>query len=270
MVRRALALLFALTVAAPAARADDTPAASPSPSATSTPDDVTADVSLISPVRTYTIQGTYTGASYGPAYSRASQIIQRLAVFYVGKYLMRVTLPRFQTLNSVDSGYGDMQFFYLLDTNVASGRNYVGVFASLPTGTPDIFSFKKWLFGPALAHIFVLKPRRQVTGVLLQTAFSVAGPRAAPAQSTISLLPFTSIYLRNNWFIKTPESPWLFDLARGQTLIALGGGFGKSLKLGEMPCLISITDEATVIHANVPNAPKNILRLTFTFIVVQR
>lgn len=263
---RVLALLFAMTITTALARAGDAPSPSPSPPTT----DVDDDESLITPVRTYTIQGTYTPAVYGPSHTRVSQVIQRLAAFYVGKYLLRVTLPRFQTVNGIDSGYGDMQMFYLLNTNVERNRSYVGLFAQLPTGAPKLFSTQKWLLGPALAHIFEFKRGVRTVGFLLQTAFSVAGPRSAPNQAAISLLPFATVSLKHGWFLKTPESPWLFDLQRGQTLIALGAGVGNIVKIGETPCLISITDEGTVIHANVQNGPKNTVRFTMTFLLTQR
>ncbi len=51
----------------------------------------------------------------------------------------------------------------------------------------------------------------RLIGVLFQTAFSVAGPRSAPGQSAISFLPFATMYLKHGWFLKTPESPCLFD-----------------------------------------------------------
>ncbi len=272
MLRHASALLFAFAIATSVARADEAAPTSPTPSPSPPPSsstDVTADESLISPVRTYTIQGTYTPSVYGPTHARVEQVIQRLAVFYVGKYLMRVTLPRLQTINGIDSGYGDLQMFYLLSTSIQRG-SYAGIFVSLPTGSPQLFSSQKWLIGPALAHIFESKRGVRTVGVLLQTAFSVAGPRSAPNQAAISLLPFATVKFKNGWFLKTPESPWLFDLQRGQTLIALGGGFGKSIQLVELPCLLSITDEGTIVHANVPNAPKNTLRLTLTFVLTQR
>lgn len=269
MLRTALALLFAFAIATSIARADAPAPASPSPVPSGSPD-VTEDESLISPVRTYTIQGTYTPSVYGPTHARVSQVIQRLAVFYVGKYLMRVTLPRLQTINGIDNGYGDLQIFYLLNTSLEGGRTYVGVFVQLPTGSPALFSTQKWMIGPALAHIFEFKRDVRTVGVLLQTAFSVAGPRSAPNQAAISLLPFATVKLKNGWFLKTPESPWLFDLQRGQTFIALGGGFGKSIKLVEMPCLLSITDEGTLVHANVTNVPKNTVRLTLTFLITSR
>ena len=270
MSRYALAFLFTFAIAMPFARADEPAPPFPSPVPASTPIDDSDDESLVSPVRTYTIQGTYTPSVYGPSHARVSQIIQRLAVFYVGRYLVRVTLPRIQTINGIDGGYGDMQLFYLLNTSLQRGRSYAGIFLQIPTGSPELFSSQKWLAGPAVAHIFEFKKNVRTVGLLLQTAFSIAGPRSAPNQAAISMLPFATITLKNGWFLKTPESPWLFDLQRGQTLIALGAGFGRPVRIVEIPCLLSITDEGTVVHANVINAPKNTVRLTMTFLLTQR
>ncbi|HET9029724.1 MAG TPA: hypothetical protein VFN49_06060 [Candidatus Aquilonibacter sp.] len=242
---------------------------SPSPSPTTSSVDSSADLTLISPIRTYSIAGAYTAATYGRRNLRGAVVIPRIASFHVGHYLMRVTLPRIQTINGIDSAYGDLQLFYLLGNRLNSGRFYAGLFAQLPTGTGPVTT-QKWLLGPAVAYIASFKPQARTVGVLLQSAFSVAGPRSAANQSAISFLPFANIQLRHGWFIKTPESPWLFDLQTGSTLVPVGIGFGRRGKLDAVPYLVALTDEVALIHANAPNAPKNIVRVTITFVLPPR
>lgn len=239
---------------------------SPAPTATSASREVSADNTLLTPIRTYSIQASYIAAAYGPGNLRATQIIPRIARFYLGKSLVRVSIPRIQTVNGVDSSYGDMQIFYLVSRDLKTNGRYAGLFAQLPTGTGPLTS-NKWLLGPALAYVASYVPRKRTVAVLVQTAFSVAGPRSAANQSLISILPAATVSIGGGWFLKSPESPWIFDLQRGSTLIPLGLGIGRSAKVDGIPALFSISDEVTVLHANAPQAPKTTIRLYLTFVI---
>ncbi|MGZ3499586.1 MAG: hypothetical protein ACXVAK_18835 [Vulcanimicrobiaceae bacterium] len=250
--------------------AGDDPAVSPAPSATpraSDSSDVTVEGDPTTRIRTITLQATYTGATYGPGSFRATQIIPRIAALYIGKALLRFSLPRFQTINGLDSGLSDMQFFYLLERPFHPGRVFLGLFAQFPTATSPSFGTGKWLVGPAAAYIFALRPKSAIAGFLVQSAFSVAGAAKRPNQSVVTVLPFGTLRVGHGWYLKLPEAPWIFDLQRGASLIPLGFGVGRTMKVGNDPLLVGISDEATVIHANVINAPKNTVRLTFTVIL---
>ncbi|HTJ26500.1 MAG TPA: hypothetical protein VMA36_10065 [Candidatus Limnocylindria bacterium] len=265
--------LALIALAVSPARADSVPAPSPAPSASpqsSVSADVTVENDPATRVRTLTVQGTYTGATYGPGNARGSQVITRLASFYVGKSLLRLSLPRIQTINGVSSGISDMQAFYLVQHPARSGATFAGVFMQLPTASKPQFGTGKWLVGPAAAYFFAFKPRRLIAGVLLQTAFSVAGPSSRPNQSAITFLPFGSLDLGHGWYLKLPESPWVFDLQQGRSLIALGLGIGRTTRIGRDPVLVAVSDETTVLRSNTPNAQKNTVRLTFTVITVSR
>ncbi len=103
--------------------------------------------------------------------------------------------------------------------------------------------------------------------MLFQSFFSVAGPASRANQSLVTLLPFATVRIAGAWFLKWPEAPWQFDLQRGSSLIPLGLGVGRIVTFDSQVVLVSISDETAVVHANVPNAPKNTVRVTFTILV---
>jgi hypothetical protein len=226
--------------------------------------DLTVDVDPTTTVKTLTVQTTFTGATYGPGNYTVTQIITRLAAFRIGKSLVRLSLPRVQTINGQDSGFSDTQLFYLFQGRTRSGAAFAGVSAQFPTATSPLFGTGKWLIGPAAAYVFVYKPRRQLAGVLLQSAFTVAGASNRQNQSVITFLPFGLFAIGNGWYVKVAEAPWVFDLQRGSSIVPFGAGVGHLTRIGGQPVLIAISDEATIVHANAVNAPKNTIRLTFT------
>jgi len=273
-MRRVCALVLTfLCFANGVAIADIAPSSSPSPSVaqqSGSGPDVTDEDDPTSRVRTVTLQGTFSGASYGPGNYSASQVIPRLATLYVGKALLRLSLPRLQTINGVASGLSDTQLFYLFQHQERSGAAFVGVFAQFPTATNPLFGTGKWLIGPAAAYVFAYKPRAVIAGILLQSGFSFAGAANRPNQSAITVLPFGSLRLQHGWYLKLPEAPWIFDLQRGASIIPLGVGFGKVTTWNTYPMLVALSDEVTVLRANVVNAPKNTVRLTFTVLLLDQ
>ena len=230
------------------------------------PTDVTAEGDPTSATKSFTLQYTYTGSTYGPGSAAGTQLIPRLAFFSLGKSLVRLSLPRIQTIGGTVSGMGDMQLFYLFQRPAQAGSKFLGVFAQFPTASNPLFGTGKWLLGPAGAYVFAFRPQREILGILVQTGFSFAGAANRRNQSIATVLPFYSEVLGGGWYLKLPEAPWVFDLQKGASLIPLGLGVGRIARLEDNPVLISVSDETTVVHANAPNAPKNTARLTFTFL----
>lgn len=226
--------------------------------------DVTVDVDPTSTVKTLSLQTTFTGATYGPGNYTLTQVFTRLTAFRIGKSLIRLSLPRLQTINKLDSGFSDMQLFYLFQGRTRAGAAFAGVSAQFPTATSPLFGTGKWLIGPAAAYVFAYKPQRELAGVLLQSAFTVAGASNRRNQSIITFLPFGIFSIGRGWYVKLAEAPWVFDLQRGSSIVPLGAGIGHLTSIGGAPVLIGISDEATLVHANAVNAPKNTIRLTFT------
>lgn len=265
----AIALFICVVFGFGQARADDI-APSPAPSASPRPGppvDVTVENDPTTRVRTISFQASYTGATYGPGNFRASQIIPRLATFEIGKSLARISLPRVQTINGVDSGFSDMQVFYLFQRPTHPGAGFVGVVAQFPTAPSRFFGTGKWLVGPAAAYVAIFQPGKAIAGALFQAAFSVAGASNRRNQAAITFLPFASLAIGHGWFLKWPEAPWLFDLEGGTSLIPVGLGIGHAIRFDGDPMMIAISDETSLLRANAVNAPKNTIRLTITLIV---
>jgi hypothetical protein len=260
--------LALIALGATTARAGEVSAPSPTPTPSDPSSFVPADVTRENDprVQTVNVQGAYTGATYGPG-DGGSQVLTRVAPFYIGRSVLRITLPRVQTINGVASGITDMQAFYVWGHRLGAGATFVGMSAQIPTASKPQFGTGKWLVGPTAVYIFGYKPLRSVTGMLLQTGFSVAGPSHRASQSVVTFQPFCAIDLGRGWYVRSPESPWVFDLQRGRSLIPLGLGIGRKTRIGPDPALVAITDETTVVRANTPNAPKNTVRLMFTLII---
>lgn len=266
-MRCAVALLALLILGSGQAAADDGNQAAPAPTATpheAESHDVTLEADPTTTVKSISVDGTYTGATYGPGNFQLSQVIPRIAVFRIGKSLLRLSLPRLQTINGLDSGFSDTQFFYLFPRPVRSGLGFIGVFAQFPTATSRYFGTGKWLLGPAAAYVVTFTPKRRIAGILLQSAFSVAGPASRATQSAVTILPFGAFAIGHGWFLKLAEAPWAFDLQRGITIIPIGFGIGRAGVFNNDSLTIAASDEFTLVHANAVNAPKNTLRVTFT------
>ena len=261
------ASVFVSTGPCVSARADTPgPHPSASPQADRTDSDATAENDPVnSTVRSRTLQATYTGATYGPGNYQLEQLIPRLAMLRLGRSLLRLSLPRVQTINGFESGWGDMQMFYLFARREEANRAYIGVSVQVPTASSTILGTGKWLIGPAGAYIFSYRPQGRIEGILVQTAFTVAGDGSRRTQSALTVLPFVTRFIGKGWYVKWPEAPWLFDLRKdGGGFIPIGLGFGKMFTAGDQAVMISLSDEAALLHANFINAPKNTLRLTFT------
>lgn len=261
-------LLFWVPSAAIAGNVPASPAPDASP-AIFAPADDTEENDPTSTVRTVSFQTAYIGATYGPGNNIATQIIPRFATVLIGKSILRFSPPRLQTINGIDTGYSDMQFFYLFKTRTRVRHAFLGVSGNIPTASSPLFGVGKWTIGPAAAYLFTLQPGRNIIGVLIQSSFSFAGAANRSNQSAVTVLPFATYSLGQGWYLKWPEGPWVFDFARRAGLIPVGLGIGRTTYVDGMPLLVAISDETSFLHANVINAPKNTVRFTLTLVLQQ-
>ncbi len=144
-----VALFF---LACGSAIACDAPSASPAPSPTPQADgaaDVTVESDPTTRTKTINLQAAYTGSTYGPGNFEITQIIPRVAAFYVGKSVLRLSLPRVETINGHDSGFSDTALFYLFQRRIRPGAGFVGLSAQFPTADSPSFGTGKWMIGPA-------------------------------------------------------------------------------------------------------------------------
>jgi hypothetical protein len=236
-------------------------AVTPSPHGTpSAIEQESADVDPTSPTEAWTFIGAYTGATYGPGDLRLLQIIPREEILRIGSSLLRATLPPIRTIQGVDSGFGDAQLFYLFAHHIPQGRLGIGFDISAPTASSTLLGSGKWSIGPSVGFAKMNRKARFIGGALLQTFFSVAGPSWRHAQSLVAFQPIAVAQLGNGWSLRSADSTWTFDMERGSSIMPLSLGVGKLTHIGKQTFNFILSDEATVVHANAPNAPKNTLR----------
>ena len=247
------------------ARAADvaTPAPLGTPSAV---EQESADVDPTSPTEAWTFVGAYTGSTYGPGNLRLLQIIPREEILRIGTSLLRATLPPIRTINGVDSGFGDAQLFYLFAQHVSQGRLGIGFDLSVPTASSVTLGSGKWSVGPSVGYAKLNRKARVIGGALIQTFFSVAGPSWRRAQSLAAVQPVLVAQLRSGWSVRSADSTWTFDMQRGASIMPLSLGIGKLARIGKQTFNFVLSDEATVVHANAPNAPKNTVRFNIRII----
>jgi hypothetical protein len=256
----AVLLVIASLRATNAAQVAD--AASPAPSTTpSLIEQQSADVDPTSPVEAWTFAGVYTGSTYGPGNFRSLQIIPREEVLRLGTSLLRATLPPIRTIQGVDSGFGDAQLFYLFAHDVPHGRLGIGFSTLFPTATDPKLGTGKWSIGPSAAYVKLNRKARFLGGFLVQSFFSFAGPSWRHSVSTVALQPVFVKQLAAGWSLRSADATWTFDLQRGSSIVPISLGVGKLLHVGAQTLNVVLADEATLVHANAPNAPKNTARL---------
>jgi hypothetical protein len=239
------------------------PAATATPAAPGTPSVIeqeSADVDPTSPTEAWTFIGAYTGSTYGPGSLRLLQIIPREEILRIGSSLLRATLPPIRTIQGVDSGFGDAQVFYLFASHVSQGRLGIGFDLSVPTATDPSLGSGKWSIGPSLGYVRLNRKARLIGGALVQTFFSVAGPSWRRPQSLAALQPILVAQLGSGWSVRSADSTWTFDMQRGSSIVPVSLGVGKLVHIGKQTFSLILSDEATVVHANAPNAPKNTMR----------
>lgn len=267
-----LALLIALLFrAAPPVRADEP--ANPAPSATSTPpalEQESADVDPTSPIKAWTLLGTYTGATYGPGNLPVTQIVAREEVLRLGSSLVRATLPPIVTVRGVTGGLGDAVVFYLATRRNATQGFGIGLSATFPTASDPRLGTGKWNAGPSVAYAAINRSSRMLAGFLVQSFFSYAGPTSRRDQSLVTFQPAVVKQLPGGWSLRSADATWAFDLERGSSILPISFGVGKLFRIGAQTLNVVLVDVGTVVHANAPNAPKNTVKLLFRVMYPRR
>jgi hypothetical protein len=75
-----------------------------------------------------------------------------------------------------------------------------------------------------------------------------------------ALQPIMVAQLGSGWSVRSADSTWTFDMQRGSSIVPVSLGVGKLVHIGKQTFSLILSDEATVVHANAPNAPKNTMR----------
>lgn len=154
----------------------------------------------------------------------------------IGKVLIRASLPvNTVTVSGKDySGLGDLTVFgaYLLTKPTSVNQVGIGPLLAFPTATSSKLGTGKWQAGLAFAGYFSGNDVFQL-GILATWQMSFAGKQNRSNAQMAAFQPFMTwqlgkgIYLRNS-------SAFAFDLENGNSVIPLGMGVGKILRMNEI------------------------------------
>ncbi len=119
----------------------------------------------------------------------------------------------------------------------ASGKLMWGIGPALvmPTATDDRLGSEKWSTGAALVALGT--PGPWMVGALVSNVWSFAGDSDAADVDLFSLQYFVNYNFESSWYLTstpTMTADWNADSDERWT-IPVGGGFGKLVRVGEMP-----------------------------------
>lgn len=215
-----------------------------------------------------------------------SIILMPVIPFKTGKlrHIVRITLPwvasspDWATLRGEDpgnilppsyvptadvSGLGDTNVFDLLifPAPWKGGRIAAGVSATVPTATDPALGTEKWSVGPALGGL--VQAGKFLAGGIVLTNFSFAGASDRDDVSLMTLQPFASYGLGNNWSAELPMMMFNYDFnADKWTSLPLGARIGKMVTIGKLP--VRFFGDAEYNFADTGVSPQ----WTFRFAVV--
>ena len=225
-----------------------------------------ADVSPTGLLRSWTVTGFYTASSYGPGNARGTQIVARAAIARIGSSLLRVTLPTMLDIENGPSGFGDAQFFYLFSHRAKDAAFGIGPSLWVPTASSQSLGTGKWAFGPSAGYLRGNRRSKVVSGFLMQSFFSFAGPSWRAPMQIAALQPLLVHSLGSGWAVRSVDATWTFDLHRGSSIVPLSLGVSKLFRSGGQTFIGAFSWVTTVVHANAPRSPKNTLKFTVTIV----
>ena len=175
----------------------------------------------------------YTADFHGSNDS-ANQVVFRAAIpFTLGdtNQIFRITQPYATTTPSGTTGFADTTIFDLVVFGADWGRWGVGVSGTLPTGT-DGLTTDKWTAGPALG--FVNSSSKEFNaGLFVQTFFSFAGDREAPAVGLVNLQPIFSYQLGDGRSLSLGNSALVYDTRNSHwASLQVGANYGQVVRFG--------------------------------------
>jgi hypothetical protein len=133
-------------------------------------------------------------------------------------------------------GLGNLQFTAFISPKNEEGLIFgVGPVLQFPTNTDDALGLDKWSAGPSIVGLMIEGP--WVVGGLAQQVWSYCGEGDDPYVSEFLLQPFVNYNLDDGWYLVTAPiitANWNAKASDVWT-IPLGGGFGRVVKLGNLP-----------------------------------
>lgn len=136
----------------------------------------------------------------------------------------------------------------------------VGPAINLPTATSKILGSGKWSAGPTV--VILAQPKPWSLGLLMGNLWSFAGASNRASINQLFLQPFITYNLSDGWYLTTaPIATANWRAASSESwLVPLGGGGGRSFKIGTQPVNINLQAYDNVVKP--AGAPDWALRFT--------
>jgi hypothetical protein len=133
-------------------------------------------------------------------------------------------------------GVGDVQYQgYLSPADSGEWIWGIGPVLAFPTASEDELGTEKWSAGPGFVMLRMSGP--WVYGGLINNIWSYAGEGDRESVSFMTLQPFVNYNFEGGWYLSTGPvitANWEADSDDAWT-IPLGGGFGRVIRIGELP-----------------------------------
>ena len=164
-------------------------------------------------------------------------------------------------------GLGDTVSTLFFTPADASGLIWgIGPALLIPTATSSELGAGRWALGPSF--VVLSQPKWGSVGILVQNLWSFAGSAKRGPVNQMQLNPAFSYNLGHSWYLTTSPT-WSADWtqpASERWLVPVGGGLGRTFKLGRKPVDANLTLYRNVVRpANQPS-PKWQVTVQITFL----
>ena len=164
-------------------------------------------------------------------------------------------------------GFGDtVATFFLTPVHVNRLIWAVGPEWLIPTATGSPFGAGRWGLGPSFAMLY--QPEWGSGGFLVQNLWSLpASTNRAPVRQ-MQLQPMFSYNLPRQWYLTTNptiSADWT-QLTSYRWLVPIGGGVGRTFKVGRQPIDVNLTIYNNVVRPASQLSPRWQLTLQVTFL----
>jgi hypothetical protein len=142
----------------------------------------------------------------------------------------------------------------------------IGPALMLPTATAMSLGTGKWSLGPSAAVLF--EPPPWTVGFLVNNVWSVAGSGSRGPVNQFQFQYFLAYRLGHGWYLSsspTFTANWEKS-SQDQWTVPLGGGVGKSIKIGGPHLNVKVEGYYNVVRPQEPSAPPWQLRVNLTFV----
>jgi len=149
-------------------------------------------------------------------------------------------------------GFGDTQFLVLNIYAYEWGRWGFGATAIFPTATRPSTGQGKWQLGPAGGITILAVPDWQFH-LLLQNAFTFAGPHNRPYINQLLCQPIISHHLGDGWYLRS-DAEWTITWSSNSATIPVNLGLGRVFDIFTQKVNFTAYSQWTAYHRNTSTA----------------